>query len=297
MSKLHAALGFAPTDRAAVVHVDDLGMCHSANVGGFAALVAGPATSGSLMVPCAWFPEAVTLARKHPGLDLGVHLTLNSEWETYRWSPVAGASAVPSLVDSNGYLWATQLETVQNATAEDVEKELRSQLDRALAAGVDVTHLDSHMGTIFLRPDFIAAYLSLAREYAIPPFFPFPTRELAQALSLDFDEVYGLAQQLERDGLPVFDAFEGESLNFAPGCGAEHNRQRLERLPAGITYLVCHAAADLPELHAITPEGHCRVFEASFYGGDEGRAALREANVKTVGMRPVLEAWRRQLGR
>jgi chitin disaccharide deacetylase len=293
LSKLHEGLQFAARDRAAVIHIDDLGMCHAANEGGFAALEAGPATCGSLMVPCAWFPEAVARARKSPQLDLGVHLTLNAEWHAYRWAPVAGAARVPSLVDAQGYLWASPAETVEHATAVDVELELRTQLDRALAAGIDVTHLDSHMGTLFLRPDLTAAYLALARDSGIPPFLAYPTPELARELGLDFGALRGLAETLERDGLPVFDALEGDSLGFAPGAGEAHNRERLRRLPAGISYLVCHAAADLPELHAITQDAHCRVFEAAFYGGEPGHVALREAQVKTLGMRPVRDWWRR----
>jgi len=295
VSKLHLGLGFLPTERAAVLHIDDLGMCHAANLGGFAALEAGPATCGSVMVPCAWFPDAAARARANPKLDLGVHLTLNSEWPGYRWGPVAGAAKVPSLVDAQGYFWATQAETVAHATAEDVEVEVQAQVDRALAAGIDVTHLDSHMGTIFLRPDFIAAYLAAARAYRVPPFFPFPTEALARELGLEFRSVYGMAQTLEEQGLPLFDFFEGDSLSFGPGGGEAHNRKRLDGLPAGSSYVVCHAAADLPELHAITPEAHCRVFEAAFYGGEAGRAAIRDGQLKTLGMRRVRDYWRQRL--
>ena len=159
MPSLAERLGFGPTDRVAVIHVDDIAMCHDANRGAFEALENGPATCGSIMVPCPWFEAAAARARANPRLDLGVHLTLNAEWEHYRWGPVAGPSAVSSLVDARGGLLRTTLETVQRAKPEEVELELRAQIDRALEAGVDVTHLDSHMGTCF---HFLEIYTRLA---------------------------------------------------------------------------------------------------------------------------------------
>ena len=117
-------------------------MSHASNEGAFEALASGPATCGSLMVPCPWFREAADLAAERPAADLGVHLTLNSEWSQYRWGPVASASRVPSLIDSQGYLHRTALETLQSAKPEEVAIELRAQVEWALAAGIDVTHLD-----------------------------------------------------------------------------------------------------------------------------------------------------------
>jgi len=157
-------LGFDPTDRVAIVHADDIGMCHAANEGAFEALANGPATCGSIMVPCPWFREAADHARAHPELDLGVHLTLNCEWDHYRWGPLAGRSAVPSLLDDQGFLPRTTLEVAQRARPEEVAIELRAQVERALEAGVDVTHLDSHMGTCFF-PQFVEVYGGLAREF------------------------------------------------------------------------------------------------------------------------------------
>ena len=164
-------LGFAPTDRVAVVHVDDIGMCHSANVGAFEALENGPATCGSMMVPCPWFLEAAGRARANPRFDLGVHLTLNAEWSEYRWGPVAGRSRVPSLCDKGGYLPRSVIEVLKSARPEEVEIELRAQIDLALAAGVDVTHLDSHMGTVFF-PQFFDLLTRLAADYRLPLFAP-----------------------------------------------------------------------------------------------------------------------------
>ncbi|UCE86276.1 MAG: polysaccharide deacetylase family protein [Deltaproteobacteria bacterium] len=287
-------LGFAAADRVAVVHVDDIGMCHDANEGGFEALANGPATCGSVMVPCPWFSEAAARARANPDFDLGVHLTLNSEWDHYRWGPVAGRDAVPSLLDDEGYLPKTTLETLQRATPEDVEVELRAQIEHALAAGIDVTHLDSHMGTVFYKPEFLAVYARLAREFRVPVFVARPSVEQLEILGLAAARpvFLSLADDLESDGFPILDGFDLDSLAFEPGDGLAHNRRRLARFTPGVHYLICHAARGGDELRAISPDAHARDFERSFYGGDAGQRALDEAGIRTVGMRPLRELLR-----
>ena len=282
-------LGFAADERVAVVHVDDLGMCHAANEGGFEALRNTPATCGSIMVPCPWFREAARIAAENPHFDLGVHLTLNAEWPHYRWGPVAGRREVPSLVDDQGYLPRTTLEVVQRARPEEVELELRAQIEMALAAGVDVTHLDSHMGTV-LFPPFLPIYAKLAVEYRLPVFAFHPDDAVLEARGL---KGYGpflrsLIEQLEAEGIPAFDDFDADSLEFAVGEGLAHNRRRLAGLGQGVSYLICHAAAGGEELTSVTPDSaHQRDFERSFYGGELGHKELQAAGVRTIGMRAL----------
>jgi YdjC-like protein len=282
-------LGFGAGERVAVVHVDDLGMCHAANEGGFEALESGPASCGSIMVPCPWFREAADRARANPGLDLGVHLTLNAEWSHYRWGPVAGRAAVPSLVDAEGYLPRTTAETVQRAKPEEVEIELRAQIEMALAAGVDVTHLDSHMGTV-LFPPFLSIYARLARDYRLPVFAFRPDDAVLEARGL---RGYGpvirpVIDALEADGIPVLDDFDADSLDFPAGQGLVHNRRRLAGLRPGVSYLICHAAMGGEELSAVTPDSaHQRDFERSFYGGEAGRKELEAGGIRSVGMRAL----------
>ena len=281
-------LGFEATDRVAIVHCDDIGMCQAANEGAFEALANGPATCGSVMVPCPWFGDAAERARAKPELDLGVHLTLNAEWPHYRWGPVAGASAVPSLVDEQGYLPRTSAEVLARARPEEVEIELRAQLERALAAGIDVTHLDVHMGTAFLPP-FLESYARLAREYRLPVFAVRPEHEALVALGAE--EAAELYRQvldgLEADGIPILDGFDADSLAFEPGGGEAHNAARLAGLRRGVNYLICHPARDGPELAAITSDAHMRDFERRFYGGEAGRRAFEEQGLRRVGMRPL----------
>jgi len=286
---LATRLGFQPADRVAVVHCDDIGMCHAANEGAFEALAAGPATCGSIMVPCPWFREAADRAREHPGIDLGVHLTLNAEWPHYRWGPVAGRRAVPSLCDDQGFLPRTSLETAQRARPEEVETELRAQIDFALDAGVDVTHLDAHMGTCFFPP-FVEIYGRLAVDHRLPVFAVRPDAQALEGAGIGsgLERVARVIDDLEAAGIPVLDHFDADSLAFAEGAGEDHNRKRLEKLPAGVSYLICHPARDGEELRAVTPHSaHQRDFERRFYGGETGRRALEAAGVRTVGMRPL----------
>jgi len=281
-------LGFDAGQRVAVLHSDDIGMCHAANQGAFEALSRGPATCGSVMVPCPWFAEAAQRARENPDLDLGVHLTLNAEWLPYRWGPVAGAAAVPSLVDSRGHFFRSSAETVSSARPEEVGIELRAQIDRALDCGIDVTHIDSHMGTVF-APSLVGVYFDLAREYRLPAFLARPTKAevAASAASGALDTILRLVDGLENEGFPVFDGFDANSLGFAKGTGLDHNLSRLRELGPGIHYLICHPALGGEELEALTPDAHCRDFERSFYGGPEGARALADLGIETLGMRPL----------
>ena len=287
-ASLSERLGFRADERIAVVHCDDIGMCHAANQGAFAALHHGPATCGSLMVPCPAFPEAAQIARATPGLDLGIHLTLNAEWEGYRWGPVAGAGAVPSLVEADGSFLRTTRETLERAQPEHVEIELRAQIERALAAGIDVTHLDAHMGTALLPP-LGTVYAALARDYRLPVFAVRPDEEALRAAGVPGAGGFfaALAALLEAAGVPVLDGFDANSLGFAPGQGEAHNRSRLRGLRPGVNYLICHPAQGGAELSAICPDAHARDFERGFYGGEAGAHALADEGIRTVGMRAL----------
>jgi predicted glycoside hydrolase/deacetylase ChbG (UPF0249 family) len=287
-------LGFETTDRIAIVHADDIGMCHAANLGAFQVLREGSATCGSIMVPCPWFQEAVELAKANPELDLGIHLTLNAEWPHYRWGPVAGRSAVPSLLDDQGFLPRTSIETVQRAKPEEVEVELRAQVETALEAGIDVTHIDSHMGTVFFPP-FLEIYKKLGEEFRVPVFAARPDPQVLAARGLQgaTEILNWLVGSLESEGFPILDGFDTDSLGFTEGEGLEHNRRRIERLGTGVSYLICHPARRGEELSVITPDSaHQRDFERSFYGGAEGARALEGAGVKRIGMRPLRDLLR-----
>jgi len=287
-SALAERLGFRAEERIAIVHCDDIGMCHAANAGAFEALDRGPATCGSVMVPCPWFREAAQLAGQRPEVDLGVHLTLTSEWQHYRWGPVAPRSSVPSLLDSQGFLPRTSQEIAARGRPEEVEIELRAQIEAALAAGIDVTHLDAHMGAV-LMPPFIHLYASLAIEYRLPVFAirPDPAALALLGSSQAGPAIERALGMLDDAGVPILDGMNANSLAFEPGQGPAHNAARLADLGPGVHYLICHPARGGDELDAISHDAHARDFERSFYGGEAGRRALEEREIRTLGMRPL----------
>ena len=147
-------LGWSERDVVIILHVDDVGMAHASNRGAIESMENGVASSFSLMMPCPWIPEMAHYLKDHPEADSGLHLTLTSEWKKYRWPPLSGAAQVPGLVDAEDCLWHTVAQVMQKASADEVEREIRAQIHRAERLGINITHLDSHMGTLFARPDY-----------------------------------------------------------------------------------------------------------------------------------------------
>jgi hypothetical protein len=277
------SLGFLATDRVVVVHVDDIGMCRAANEGALRALD-GVATCGSVMVPCPAFEEIARTARTRRDLDLGVHLTLNAEYEGYRWRPLR--DDVPGLRCPDGGMWRTTAEVVAHASPEEVDRELREQVSRALEAGIDVTHIDSHMGTV-LDAKFVDVYVGIALDYRLPAFLPRLDRSLAERLGIAhlYERYRAVASRFEREGFPLFDHFDADSLSFGEGAGAEHNRRRIEGLGPGLSYLIIHAARGGPELESITRDWRQRHEEHVIYSDGTMESVLEEAGIRTVGMR------------
>jgi hypothetical protein len=288
-------LGLRSDERAVVVHVDDVGMSEPANQGALDAM-AGAATCGSIMVPCPGFESIARTCRARPELDLGVHLTLNAEYASVRWGPLR--RDVPGLVSPDGGMWRTSADTVQHASADEVDAELRAQVDRALDAGIDVTHLDAHMGTVF-DPKFLGVYAGLARDYRLPVFIPRVRRAdlEAQGLPPSLAPYAAIIEQAEQDGFPVFDHFDADSLSFAPGKGEAHNRARLERLGAGLSYLITHCARGGPELQRITADWRQRAEEHRIYSDGTMARALGERGMRPIGMRPLRALLRERLSR
>src|SRR5262245_22141367 len=184
-------------------------MCHGANRAYLELARAGAVTSGSVMVPCPWFPEIAEAAATDRNLDLGVHLTLTAEWAHYRWRPISTSSPASGLLDDDGYFPRNCLELRRRVVPEAAAVEMRAQLDRALAAGIDVTHIDPYMGAAF-APELFDAYLQLGRDYDLPVLLP---RDLDSYLGvlkvgdLDRAPLVAAFRRVESADLPVVDSF------------------------------------------------------------------------------------------
>lgn len=179
-------LGYPADAKLLIVHADDLAVAHSVDEASFDALEKNAVTSASIMVPCPWLNEVAAYAKRHPQADLGLHLTLTSEWKNYRWGPVAATDRVGSLLDPSGYLWPETPPAAQHIKPEEAELEIRAQIERAMAAGIRPTHLDSHMGVLFAKPELFAVLIKVAHEYHLPfmaPRFPGDPNKLMPLLS------------------------------------------------------------------------------------------------------------------
>jgi len=164
---LQERLGYPATARLLIIHADDFGMAHSVNRATEEALEQGWITSASIMVPCPWFPEVVQWARAHPHADLGIHLVLNSEWDDFRWGPVAPSDHVKSLLEPSGYFTLDPV-YLKNADPVDVKLEIRAQIERARKAGIPISHLDSHMLALVSTPELFRVYDGIRQQYKLP---------------------------------------------------------------------------------------------------------------------------------
>jgi len=276
MSELSWRLGLGEKSRAVIVTADDLGLCHAANQGVAEALAAGAATSASLLVPAPWSREA---AARHRGEDVGVLLAITSEHELLRFGPVTHA---PSLLGGDGGFAASVDDALDHADLDEVRRECRAQLERAILLGFQVTHLATKHGSLVTRPEFFDVVLGLAEEYRLPlrllsdgpaSLLGFPARPLAQAEGIITpDHVIDTAPTGLRARLPEI----------------------LENLDEGVTEIVVHPAADTAELRAFAPDAEQRVDDLRLLTREAAlRSMLRSAGATLIGWRPLLELARR----
>ena len=251
MNPFLARMGYGPDDRVLILHIDDMGFCHAANAASLACLTEGSATCASILVNGPWFQEAVQMAKANPQLDLGVHLTLTAEYPTYRWPALSSRDPETGLLDADGYLWATREDAVRKVSVAAAEGEMRAQIDGALAAGIDVTHIDTHMGSV-VHPKFLGSYLRLAHEYGVPAFLPRITRDRLQALGEGdmADELLQVLAMIDTDQVPTLDDIIIETL-VPKTSKHDFYRDLIKVLQPGLTHLLFHPAVAGAALEAI----------------------------------------------
>lgn len=279
-------LGYQATDRLLIINGDDAGMCHAANQGTLESMEQGLMTTATIMVPCPWFPALADYARSHTNLDFGIHLTHTAEWKFYRWGPVAPREQVPGLVDPAGCLWPSVEEVYAHATPEEALVEGRAQIRKALAAGVDVTHLDSHMGTLQLNARFMESYLKLAVECDLP------LRMASQATLEKFQQPQ-LRGRFAAEGIVFPDDFVYEELKDESKDVKGFWLRVLQNLKPGVTELYIHAAKPTEELRAITGSWKTRGEEfATFTHDADIRKVITDRGIIRTGYRPLRELQR-----
>ena len=281
-------LGWPEGTKAVIFHVDDAGMSHNSNMGTIKAIEDGVATSASIMMPCPWVPEMSAYVKEHPQVDAGVHLTLTAEWKKYRWGPVAGKPAVPGLVDSEGCLWHGVLDVAAHATADEVEKEMLAQIDKALAMGIKPTHLDSHMGTCF-HPLFLDRYVKLGIEKQIPILMMGGHMQHigaeAETAALK-PMVYLIANRVWNAGLPVIDDLVTSPTSASTYEGRKEQLIKLLReMKPGITEIIVHCTVQTEVFSHISGSGPKREAETRLMTDPDVKKFIENEGI-------ILTTWR-----
>jgi hypothetical protein len=233
-------LGYPADAKLLILHADDLAVAHSEDQASFEALNQGAVSSASIMVPCPWITEVADYAKAHPEADLGLHLTLTSEWKTYRWGPISSRDLVPSLLNPQGYLYSTTGDAARQIKPEDAEREVRAQVETALKMGIHPTHLDSHMGTLFTKPAMVAVLARVAHEYHLPFLMlkiPGTPPDMYAALNpsdVILDHVFMASPPIKED----------EWLSYYAHI--------LKNLSPGVSEIIVHLAYDDAEMQAVT---------------------------------------------
>lgn len=278
-----------------VIHEDDVGMSHGSNVAFVELSGRGTCSSGSVMVPCPWFPEAVELAAKNPALDLGIHLTLTSEQKPYRWRPLTGPPKSAGLTDGAGYFWP-DVPSARKAAPEAVEAELRAQIETALGAGIDATHMDAHMGTA-QTPEFIDIYRRLGHEYRLPVLLVKdlsrynPTSYAGPLNPADYDAEVARARA---DGDPIFDIVCETPWERTTDAETAY-RGLFANIPDGLTFLSMHFNAP-GDFETINPgAAHIRTEEYALFRTARIGEWVKEFGLEVIGMRGIRDEWRARL--
>lgn len=252
-------LGWKADQVVVILHVDDVGMSRPSNLGAIEAVEKGVATSWAVMMPCPWVPDIGHYLKQHPGIDSGLHLTLTSEWAPYRWGPVAGKARVPGLVDPEGCLWRNVAGVITKATADEIETEIRAQVDRAQTMGLPITHLDSHMGTLFARPDYFERFAKMGIEMKIPILAIGGHATHAMQENGDgLKKLHAWIPKIWNAGLPVLDDLHTGSYGWKPEEKPERLLALLKELKPGVTEILFHASRPTEDFPIITGSSESR---------------------------------------
>ncbi|MEZ5043441.1 MAG: polysaccharide deacetylase family protein [Saprospiraceae bacterium] len=287
-------LGFPADKKVIILHADDIGMCPEANASAERYLTNDQIQSCAVMMPCPNAKAFIDWAIAHPDEDVGLHLTLTSEWKTHRWPGLTPANEAPGLLDEDGKLWHEVIQVVQNAKPEEVEKEIRAQVEQAIAWGYRPDHIDTHMGTLYASHLYTAAYLKVAEEYQIP------------AMVIDFENpevIAGFKQQgypINDEMIALVNNYSLPKLDFfasAPN-GKTYEEKRanfqalVKSLNPGLSEIIFHPSEDTDNLKTITNSWQQRVWESQLFADEEMIRFFEEEGIVFTNWREIMRRFK-----
>lgn len=281
-------LGFEASDKVAIFHIDDMGFSHASNIASFECLDFGVASCGSILAPAPWILEVASMCRKNPKYDVGVHLTLTCEYDLYRWRALSSVDQSSGLLDSEKALWRTSEEAIENVTVAAAEVEMRAQIQMALDNGIDITHIDTHMGTVMV-PKFLPIYLKLAREFNVPAFLPRVNREMIieEGLGDSADAIIKMFSKIEENGAPLVDYMMKDTTGDYPDK-LKYYCKLFSEIKPGLTHFLFHPAKMSPELIAITPDSASwRNKDYEAFVNPQIKECIKENDIKIIGYREI----------
>jgi chitin disaccharide deacetylase len=275
-STIQQRLGYKRNTKLLIIHADDLGLAGSQNDAFFEAIKNGMVNSGSIMVPCLKFGDIIDYSKTHPEADLGVHLTITSEWSQYKWRPVLHHGEVASITDQNGYLLESKRAIAENAIAGEVEKEFRAQIKLALESGIELTHIDSHMFSAWADEEILGKYIALGKEFNLPLLLTheLPIRNRDRKNAVILDRLYIARAD---DNIKGLNNFYSKVLNS---------------MKPGLNCILIHAAFDNKEMQDITSGqinygSAWRQADFDFFTGNECRQLIERNNIQLITWREI----------
>jgi chitin disaccharide deacetylase len=290
---LMQALGLTPRDRAVIFHTDDIGVTESSVAAARMLWQAGAVSSSAIMVPCAWFEHAAALARALPNGDFGVHVTLTCEWGGLRWGPISTRDPASGLLDAQGGFYRRSRDAAEHAQPAAAAIEIEAQIARALAAGIDVTHIDTHMESV-VHPALLGAYLDAAVKYKVPATVRHMTVDDLTKRGFDVASAAAFAQRLqdlEAMGMPLMDSVTGMRLD-RPERRVDQMIALFDSVPEGISHVVIHPSTDTPEAQAVFPDLPSRHGDLTAPLDPRVQAHLHNSGLRVVGYRALRDAMR-----
>lgn len=275
-------LGYPRDSKLLIIHADDMGLAHSVNTACIKAFDNKGITSGSIMVPCPWAPEISAYVKDHPGMDVGIHLTLTAEWDYYKWGGITSSDQIPSLLDKNNNFFPSVEELGKSVKTAEAEKELRAQIDRAIASGVHPTHLDTHMGSVLANPELVKIYLGLSDIYHLPVLFP---RAYLSWFQPDMAKSMG-SKIFLIDNLFMLEP------KMITGKWIDPYQKAIETMKPGLNEMIVHVAIDNDEMQAIA-SGHndygsaWRQHDLDLVSSQEFKDLLKNNHIILIGWKQI----------